>query len=61
MSAHGDYEDLVQFLSCQDASKVKKLFLVHGEYDVQKDFAEKLQSQGYNVEVPGMNSVFELA
>jgi metallo-beta-lactamase family protein len=61
MSAHGDYEDLLQFLSCQDAAKVKKLFLVHGEYDVQKDFAERLHSKGFDVEIPGMNSVFELA
>jgi predicted metal-dependent RNase len=30
MSAHGDYEDLVQFLSCQDASKVKNFFLFMG-------------------------------
>src|SRR5580698_384640 len=32
MSAHGDYEDLSQFLSCQDTKQVKKLFIVHGEY-----------------------------
>ncbi|RYE41084.1 MAG: MBL fold metallo-hydrolase, partial [Sphingobacteriales bacterium] len=33
MSAHGDYEDLLKFVSCQDPTLVKKLFLVHGEYD----------------------------
>ncbi len=42
MSAHGDYEDLSQFLACQDAKAVKKLFLVHGEYDVQQAFRERL-------------------
>ncbi|RFZ81762.1 MBL fold metallo-hydrolase [Mucilaginibacter terrenus] len=53
MSAHGDYEDLLHFLSCQDPAQVKKLFLVHGEYDVQQHFAEKLKEKGFkNVEIP---------
>ncbi|RYD90210.1 MAG: MBL fold metallo-hydrolase, partial [Sphingobacteriales bacterium] len=39
MSAHGDYEDLLRFVSCQDPALVKKIFLVHGEYDVQQNFA----------------------
>ncbi|ULQ56637.1 MBL fold metallo-hydrolase [Flavihumibacter rivuli] len=53
MSAHGDYEDLSQFLSCQEPSKVKKLFLVHGEYDVQIQFQQRLLNKGYlDVEVP---------
>jgi metallo-beta-lactamase family protein len=29
-SAHGDRHELIRFLSCQDPSKVKHLFLVHG-------------------------------
>jgi metallo-beta-lactamase family protein len=56
MSAHGDYDDLCQFLACQDAKKVKKLFLVHGEYDVQLDFKERLMKKGFEVEVPEMHS-----
>ena len=60
MSAHADYDDLVMFLDSQDKRLVKKLFLVHGEYDVQLDFAKRLQRKGWRVEVPGMNSVFEL-
>ncbi|MEI2738565.1 MAG: MBL fold metallo-hydrolase [Chitinophagaceae bacterium] len=47
MSAHGDYEDLCQWLACQDARQVKKLFLVHGEYDVQQDFKQKLLKKGF--------------
>ena len=35
MSAHGDYEDLLHFLSGQDPARVKQLFLVPGEYEVQ--------------------------
>jgi metallo-beta-lactamase family protein len=53
MSAHGDYEDLSQWLACQDQRQVKKLFLVHGEYDVQKDFKQRLIKKGYvDVEIP---------
>ncbi len=53
MSAHGDYEDLCQWLSCQDPQKVQKLFLVHGEYDVQIDFRQRLVRKGYtDVEIP---------
>ena len=60
MSAHGDYDDLLTLLGSQDASLVKQIFLVHGEYDVQLDFAKRLGRKGWKVEVPGMNSVFEV-
>ncbi|TSJ43918.1 MBL fold metallo-hydrolase [Mucilaginibacter corticis] len=53
MSAHGDYEDLLHFLKCQDPKLVKKIFLVHGEYDVQQHFAKTLNQHGFaNVEIP---------
>jgi metallo-beta-lactamase family protein len=53
MSAHGDYDDLAQFLGCQDPSQVEKLFLVHGEYDVQQDFRQKLLRKGFaDVQIP---------
>lgn len=53
MSAHGDYEDLSQFLACQDPRQVKKLFLVHGEYPVQQQFRERLLKKGFSdIEIP---------
>jgi metallo-beta-lactamase family protein len=53
MSAHGDYNDLCQWLACQDPKEVKKLFLVHGEYKVQQDFQQRLISKGFtDVEIP---------
>jgi metallo-beta-lactamase family protein len=53
MSAHGDYNDLSQWLSCQDPKLVKKLFLVHGDYDVQQDFRERLMGKGFtDIEIP---------
>ncbi|MEO6612122.1 MAG: MBL fold metallo-hydrolase [Chitinophagaceae bacterium] len=56
MSAHGDYEDLSQWLSCQDQRQVKRLFLVHGEYQVQQDFKQRLVKKGYtDVEIPAQH------
>lgn len=53
MSAHGDYEDLCQWLACQDAKQVRKLFLVHGEYSVQQEFQQRLIKKGFDdVEIP---------
>ena len=53
MSAHGDYEDLSQWLSCQDPAQIKKLFLVHGEYNVQLDFKQRLIKKGIpDIEIP---------
>jgi metallo-beta-lactamase family protein len=53
MSAHGDCDELCQFVSCQDAERVKQVFLVHGEYEVQQDFAARLERKGFqNVSIP---------
>jgi metallo-beta-lactamase family protein len=53
LSAHGDYNDLSQFLACQDPRQVKKLFLVHGEYEVQQGFRERLLKKGFtDIEIP---------
>ena len=56
MSAHGDTDDLTQFLSTQNTEKVKAIFLVHGEHEVQKDFAERLSLKGFHrVEIPAQH------
>jgi metallo-beta-lactamase family protein len=47
MSAHGDYEDLTHFLACQDPRLVKQLFIVHGEYEVQQAFQQRLIKKGF--------------
>lgn len=61
MSAHGDYEDLLKFLSCQDPEKIKKLFLVHGEYETQQHFANILRKHGFeNIEIPYQHQKIEL-
>ena len=61
MSAHGDCDELCQFVACQDAEKVKGVFLVHGEYRVQQDFAARLERKGFTrIVVPDQHQVFEL-
>jgi metallo-beta-lactamase family protein len=59
-SGHGDYQEMISFLSCQDKSALGKTFIVHGEYETQKKYASSLLNEGYkNIEIPakGMDYV----
>ncbi len=47
-SAHGDFNEMIQYLSCQNTGKVRELFLVHGEPEVQKEFKKKLENVGFS-------------
>ncbi len=61
MSAHGDYDDLCQYLACQNPTLVSQLFLVHGEEEVQLEFQKRLQKKGFkDVIVPSMHEEFVL-
>ena len=61
MSAHADYEDLMQFLGCQNPDLVSQVFIVHGEADVQDHFAERLRKKGFKeVIVPEMHETVEI-
>ena len=61
MSAHGDYDDLCQFLACQNPNLVEQLFLVHGEFDVQQDFRNRLIHKGFkNVVIPELHGEIKL-
>ncbi|WP_128545460.1 MBL fold metallo-hydrolase RNA specificity domain-containing protein [Larkinella soli] len=54
-SAHGDYAEMLDFLSCQNPAQVKQVYLVHGEYDRQVVFRHNLQSAGFrNVYIPSL-------
>jgi metallo-beta-lactamase family protein len=60
-SAHGDYQEMTDYLSCQDPEKVKEIFLVHGEMMAQLRFKEHLEKQGFqNVTIPEHGQVFRL-
>ncbi len=60
-SGHGDYNEMLQFLSCQNPMRVQKVFLVHGEYESMKIFKGYLSDEGYaNVEMPAKGNRYEL-
>lgn len=60
-SAHADYNEIIQYLSCQDKGEVKKLFLVHGELDTQTAFKKRLENIDWNnIEIPAMKQEYEL-
>ena len=53
LSGHADYEEMYRYLSCQDKTKVKQLFLIHGERPVQYKYREFLNTNGFkNVYIP---------
>ena len=47
-SAHADYQEMINYLSCQNPSEIQKVFLVHGTIDAQKHFKEQLKEKGFN-------------
>lgn len=61
LSAHADQDDLARFLGCQDGEKVRKVFLVHGEYLVQQELCARLNRKGFeNIAMPSMHQEFIL-
>lgn len=52
-SGHGDYEEMIGFLGCQDKEQVKQTIIVHGEYETQENYKVKLEAEGYkNISIP---------
>jgi metallo-beta-lactamase family protein len=59
-SAHADYEEMLQFLDNQKDT-LKNLWLVHGDYDVQKTFQKTLQGKGFRgVEIPALSEEYDV-
>ncbi len=60
-SGHGDYNEMIDFLSCQDSERVRQIFLVHGEYETQQFYREKLRLKGFrNIEIPKAGEEFDV-
>jgi metallo-beta-lactamase family protein len=60
-SGHGDYNEMIDFLKCQDKRSLKKTFIVHGEYETQQEYASKLRNEGFsNIEIPGKGAEYEI-
>jgi metallo-beta-lactamase family protein len=60
-SGHGDYKELISFISCQDKSALGKMFIVHGEYETQKKYVSTLLNEGFkNIEIPAKGQEYEV-
>ena len=59
-SGHGDYQEMIQYLTaCQDAKKVQKVFIVHGEYSAQEAMKAHLHEAGFGeVAIPEKGEEF---
>jgi metallo-beta-lactamase family protein len=58
-SGHGDYHEMADYLKCQNPAMLKKLFLVHGDFEAQKTYKEYLNQQGFkNIEIPAAGEEF---
>jgi metallo-beta-lactamase family protein len=61
-SGHGDYREMKEFLLCQQPEKIKKTFLVHGDYEVQQSYSIELKNAGFKtIEIPAPFEEFELS
>jgi len=61
-SGHGDYNEMLLYLSCQDKSQIRKTFLVHGDYDAQLFYKQKMIEAGFgNIEIPESGNEFTLS
>lgn len=58
-SGHGDYNEMIEFLDCQDKKQIQKTFLVHGEYETQVKYSSRLQEAGFsNIQIPSPKQEF---
>lgn len=60
-SAHADYEETIQWLKDIDTSRLKRIFMVHGENEAQVFFKEQLSLNGFNdVEIVEYGKTYDL-
>ncbi|HVS91471.1 MAG TPA: MBL fold metallo-hydrolase [Mucilaginibacter sp.] len=60
LSAHGDHDDLMAIARQQNKTKLKQIFLVHGEDASMQALAEHLEEEGYEVTIPEKEVSFNL-
>lgn len=60
-SAHADYTEIISWLNTIDTSRLKKIFMVHGEPDAQAFLNERLHEAGYKkVQIVKYGESYEL-
>jgi metallo-beta-lactamase family protein len=59
-SGHADYNEMINFLKCQNPSQIQKTFIVHGDYKVQQFYKGELEKVGFkNIAIPDMGEEIE--
>jgi metallo-beta-lactamase family protein len=60
-SAHADYSEALDWLKHMDTSSLKKIFMVHGEPDVQVVFKDHLEEAGFpNIQIVKYGETYEI-
>ncbi len=60
-SAHGDHNELLAFLHNQNRTRLKKIFLVHGDFESQLAFKKGLEKNGFHfISMPEKGEVKQL-
>lgn len=60
LSAHGDHDDLVNNIKQQDKTKLKQVYLVHGETTSMQLLSDALTTDGYAVTIPEKGVSYDL-
>jgi metallo-beta-lactamase family protein len=61
-SAHADYDEIFEWLKCQNKKKIKTIFLVHGETTALDAMKQRFAEKGFGkVRIPYMREKFDLA
>ena len=60
-SAHADHKEIINYIKLFNKNKLKKIFLIHGEFERQQILLEDLINNGYkNVIIPDRGEEFNL-
>lgn len=60
-SAHGDQDEMLNYLSNQKPGKLKHIFLVHGDYERQVEFREAMAGKGFKkIAIPSMGQEYKV-
>ncbi|MDR1757491.1 MAG: MBL fold metallo-hydrolase [Bacteroidales bacterium] len=60
-SGHGDYKEMIRYLSCQEPDKVKHIFVVHGEDAARETYTKHLAQAGFQqVIVPSFRKEYTI-
>ncbi len=60
-SAHAGQDELLDYINQMDKTRLREIFLVHGEPDECEALKEKLSEAGYkNIHIPARGNTFEL-